>query len=351
MAFLGGSATGVDRRRFLQGAAVTGVAGALAGSGATLANAAPALAADPATPTGGTHREFWVQAESFKHNLVPNGRDGMMGMTYRASETTYWAIGYRAYSANFGKPLVGNADIGPNTGIPGPVFRLNVGDTVTVHFRNADAHYKWPHSIHPHGVRYTPASDGAWLAVDASKPGTAVKYGQTYTYTWTVAPSSVGTWPYHDHSMPKALEAGDMPTGEVGALLGLFGMIIVEDPQAPKADVENLVFFHDVYVPTFSQQFNCINGQAFLDNTPTFTAKVGQLVRWRVAALGDNFHMFHVHGHRWYLNGRWDDTTTIGPAGTLTLDVQEDNPGDWLYHCHVTMHMMGGMIGRYRVST
>ena len=29
----------------------------------------------------------------------------------------------------------------------------------------------------------------------------------------------------------------------------------------------------------------------------------------------------------------------------------EDNPGDWLYHCHVAMHMMGGMIGRYTVSS
>jgi FtsP/CotA-like multicopper oxidase with cupredoxin domain len=265
----------VDRRRFLQGAAVTGVAGALAGSGTTLANAS-SVASSATVPApaaaAGTHREFWVQAESFKHNLVPNGRDGMMGMTYKASETTYWAIGFRAYTPNFGKPLPGNADIGPNTGIPGPVFRLNVGDTVTVHFRNNDTHYKWPHSIHPHGVRYAPLSDGAWLAADPNKPGTAVKFGQTYTYTWTVAPSSVGTWPYHDHSMPKALQPGDMPTGEVGALLGLFGMIIVEDPQAPKADVENLVFLHDVYTPTFQQEFNCINGQAFLDNTPTFTA-------------------------------------------------------------------------------
>jgi FtsP/CotA-like multicopper oxidase with cupredoxin domain len=29
----------------------------------------------------------------------------------------------------------------------------------------------------------------------------------------------------------------------------------------------------------------------------------------------------------------------------LTVEYSEDNPGQWLYHCHVTDHMMGG-IGR-----
>jgi FtsP/CotA-like multicopper oxidase with cupredoxin domain len=37
-------------------------------------------------------------------------------------------------------------------------------------------------------------------------------------------------------------------------------------------------------------------------------------------------------------------------AATLTVDYIEDNPGRWLYHCHVTDHMMGGMIGYYDVT-
>ena len=38
------------------------------------------------------------------------------------------------------------------------------GDTIRVHFRNNDSHYKWPHSMHPHGVRYDSDSDGGWMA-------------------------------------------------------------------------------------------------------------------------------------------------------------------------------------------
>ena len=29
---------------------------------------------------------------------------------------------------------------------------------------------------------------------------------------------------------------------------------------------------------------------------------------------------------------------------------REQDPGTWLYHCHVESHMAAGMIGTYRVS-
>ena len=42
-----------------------------------------------------------------------------------------------------------------------------------------------------------------------------------------------------------------------------------------------------------------INGRAFVGNTPVFRARVGETVQWDVLSLGDDFHTFHVHGHRW----------------------------------------------------
>jgi hypothetical protein len=148
--------------------------------------------------------------------------------------------------------------------------------------------------------------------------------------------------------MAQAL-GGGTDVMEVGALLGLFGMIVITDDSVPKVDREFTVFLHDVlaFVPGLYQDFNCFNGTAYLGNTPTFEAKVGDHVRWRVAALGSMFHAFHLHGHRWLFNGRYDDTLLLGPATTVTFDYVEDNPGKWLYHCHVTDHMMGGMIGWY----
>jgi manganese oxidase len=341
----------VSRRAFLGvgAAALTGVAGLAVGG-----VAGRATAPLPGLPSirPGRVREHWLQADSFLHDLVPNHRDSMSGTSFTSAETSYWAIGYRAYTAGWGSPLPGDAVIGPNTGIPGPVIRGEPGDVIRIHFRNNDTHYGFPHSIHPHGVDYSPSSDGAFVAADPDRPGTAVRVGETYAYEWRVLPDSVGTWPYHDHSTAQSLSGGD-PVMEIGAELGLFGIVAITDRFTAHADREFLLFFHDLYkadVPSLSQDFDCFNGGAFVGNTPTFRARVGQRVRWRVAALGKEFHVFHVHGHRWRDGGRDVDSETLGPSTTLTVEYTEQDPGRWLYHCHVTDHMMGGMVGEYIVD-
>ena len=93
-----------------------------------------------------------------------------------------------------------------------------------------------------------------------------------------------------------------------------------------------------------------IDGRAFVGNTPVFRAKVGDVVQWDVLALGDDFHTFHVHAHRWLTADGPRDTQVIGPAESYKIRWTEDTPGTWLYHCHVESHMMNGMIGIYRVS-
>jgi len=332
--------------------------------------------ASPATARRRT-REYWLAAVPIRTSAVPSGVDQMMGTVHRAADTTFVALGYRAYSPGWGAPLPGSARLGPNTGLPGPVLRGEEGDTIVVHFRNDDRHYGQPHSIHPHGVRYTPDSDGAWTAADPDKPGTAVAPGAEYTYTYHVTESSVGTWPYHDHSKPfripgrrrdgsgdkgAATSAGmgmDMggdepPTMEVGAELGLIGMFVLTEPGERRPDREIYLVLHDLYsgaVPSLDRDYDCFNGRAFLGNTPTFRTTVGQHVRWHVVALGTEFHVFHVHGHRWKNDaGRYTDSVVVGPATTVVADYVEDSPGDWLYHCHVVDHMEGGMVGRYHVD-
>jgi FtsP/CotA-like multicopper oxidase with cupredoxin domain len=351
---------GVSRRFLLKGGAMVGGTFAVAGGAALatrevithpnspLAQAASAVQ-QLVSPYQGQVREYWIQADAFYHNLVPSGVDGMMGMQYQPHQSSYWALGYRAYTENWGKPLPGNSSIGPNTGIPGPVLRGEVGDTLRVHFRNNDTHYKYPHSMHPHGVQYTPADDGAWISSDL-QPGSAVPPGESYSYEWQVHPNSVGTWVYHDHSVPT----GPNMLMEFSAELGMFGMLVLTDSSVPAVDKEFFTFLHDIYqadVPSLAQDFDCFNGQSYLGNTPTFTANVGDRIRWHIAALGKEFHAFHLHGHRWPdAAGRSIDVVLLGPAVAQSFDFVANNPGKWLYHCHVTDHMMGGMVGMYIVS-
>ncbi|MFD0258591.1 multicopper oxidase domain-containing protein [Kitasatospora indigofera] len=506
------------RRSLIRGLVGGGTVAALTGSTALLpppvarADSPPAPGGDPfALPRfepNGRVREFWVQAESFEHNAVPNGTDAMMGRPFSPEQTTFWALGYRAYTPDWGSPLdpdLGPNGIGANSGIPGPVLRAEAGDVIRVHFRNNDEHYRWPHSMHPHGVVYDRDNDGGWLADDEKRAGSAVPYGESFTYTWYCHPSSVGTWPYHDHSLPQTPpgadpspgasadtrhgargsrsqpgrngpeqdggavhggaagngdtaghadaagngdttgnqdrprhpggghdgehdgtqhpgheggqddgQDGSQPAGgsqgggtddvqhpghggqdggtddaqhpghggqddghgtgqddgtaggqdaghgsmvmEIGAELGLFGILVVTDQQTPAVDREFVIFLHDLNrrsARSLGQGLNMFNGRAFVDNTPTCRAKVGDRVRWRIACLGEEFHVFHIHGHRWRSRQGyqgWVDSQIIGPSTTLTIEYTEDNPGDWIYHCHVTHHMTGGMVGRYLVT-
>ncbi len=60
-----------------------------------------------------------------------------------------------------------------NGSIPGPEFRLKVGDTVIVHFRNEIAH---PTGIHWHGIELANASDGTPLTQNMVEPGDSFLY-------------------------------------------------------------------------------------------------------------------------------------------------------------------------------
>lgn len=353
----------MSRRSLLRGAALSatalGALGGLALPAQAIASSLPGITSAPAVatfPRAGQLREYWFQADSFFHNVVPTGVDGMTGGTFTPNQTSFWAVGYRAFTSGWGSPLPGNDDIGPNTGMPGPIIRAQVGDTIRVHFRNNDTYYKVAHSISVHALYYTPPNDGGWSWMLRDRPGTAINAGDTYTYEWRAIPRSLGTWPYHDHSLPSDPGRGVMVM-EAGAELGLFGMLVVTDGNTPAVDKEFPVIWHSFYsadIPGISQDFHCFNGFAYLGNTPNFRAKVGDRVRWRVVSLGNDFHTFHIHAHTWLFNGNYEDTIVIGPGSKLTVEYVEDAPGVWYYHCHVPIHVMGpgmgGMLGFYTVE-
>jgi FtsP/CotA-like multicopper oxidase with cupredoxin domain len=44
------------------------------------------------------------------------------------------------------------------------------------------------------------------------------------------------------------------------------------------------------------------------------------------------------------------DNPSFGPHEVVTARWTEDNPGRWLYHCHVFSHQDAGMAGWYLVE-
>ena len=98
---------GFSCRALLKGAAVVGGSLAAVG-GLALANKASSSHASisqaQAASSSGRLREYWIQADAFYHNLALTGYDGLMGMAFTAAQTSFWALGYRAYTPSWGQP-------------------------------------------------------------------------------------------------------------------------------------------------------------------------------------------------------------------------------------------------------
>lgn len=71
------------------------------------------------------------------------------------------------------------------------------------------------------------------------------------------------------------------------------------------------------------------------------------------------FHPIHLHGHNFRVvarNGQptrhreWQDTVLMAPQELVDIAFVADNPGDWMFHCHVLEHQEGGMMGVLRVA-
>jgi FtsP/CotA-like multicopper oxidase with cupredoxin domain len=121
----------------------------------------------------------------------------------------------------------------------------------------------------------------------------------------------------------------------------------------------------------------CLNGRAFVGNTPTIASEADRQLRWYLFNLdvGAAWHNFHPHSTRWQLPtpaGGASDVHSLSPVETFVADtrvpravrlpceleeLQCDPPadacqvsvkGDYLFHCHVEEHMMTGLAGLVR---
>lgn len=62
------------------------------------------------------------------------------------------------------------------------------------------------------------------------------------------------------------------------------------------------------------------------------------------------FHPMHVHGHTFQVvdhpsgAGARKDTSLVLPGHTVEVDLDANNPGQWMVHCHNLYHGEGGMM-------
>jgi len=46
----------------------------------------------------------------------------------------------------------------------------------------------------------------------------------------------------------------------------------------------------------------------------------------------------------------WGDTVLVRPREQVRVAFVANNPGDWMLHCHVMEHQVGGLMATIRVA-
>jgi FtsP/CotA-like multicopper oxidase with cupredoxin domain len=99
-----------------------------------------------------------------------------------------------------------------------------------------------------------------------------------------------------------------------------------------RVEVENLlteettVHWHGIRLP------NAMDGVPHLTQKP-------------IAANGGKFVYDKPTRHR-----EWLDTVLVAPRETTEIAFVADNPGDWMFHCHILEHQASGMMSTIRVA-
>lgn len=94
-----------------------------------------------------------------------------------------------------------------------------------------------------------------------------------------------------------------------------------------------------------------INGAPYGSNSPVMVTD-GERLRLEVANRTMMMHPLHLHGHTFALadSGVRKDTVVLRPMERLALDLQADNAGRWMLHCHNIYHAESGMMIELRYA-
>jgi FtsP/CotA-like multicopper oxidase with cupredoxin domain len=93
---------------------------------------------------------------------------------------------------------------------------------------------------------------------------------------------------------------------------------------------------------------------------PILTLAQGESHVIRMTNMTAWHHPIHLHGHSFRVISRngaptryreWQDTVLMAPREIVEIALVADNPGDWMFHCHILEHQAAGMMGVIRVAT
>ena len=135
----------------------------------------------------------------------------------------------------------------------------------------------------------------------------------------------------------------DHEPGELGAAI-LVGSLLQpsEGAKLPAKEVEASV---DLRLQGSMKPYRWgINGAPYGHNEP-LSVNAGQRLRIEAVNMSMMTHPLHIHGHTFAVpSGLRKDTVLMAPMQSLAIDLDADNVGDWMVHCHNSYHAEAGMM-------
>jgi len=91
---------------------------------------------------------------------------------------------------------------------------------------------------------------------------------------------------------------------------------------------------------------------------PILELKQNQTYVFELVNATPHMHPIHIHGHTFlYLKSskkslpkHFTDTVLLKPKERIHVAFKADNPGDWMFHCHIIEHAETGMMSILRVA-
>jgi CopA family copper-resistance protein len=156
-----------------------------------------------------------------------------------------------------------------------------------------------------------------------------------------------------EHSQNRMHEPGrgfEQSSRRVLVYTDLKSLVPYQDQRAPEREIElHLTGHMQRYMWSF-------DGKKYSDAPDPIRVRYGE--RLRLTFVNDTMmeHPLHLHGMWMYLeNGSGahlprKHTVTVKPAERLSVSIKADAPGPWAFHCHLLLHMKGGMFRVVEVS-
>ena len=233
--------------------------------------------------------------------------------------------------------------------------RVRPGDRVRLRLINAGSDTAYRFVVPGHRLRVT-HTDG-YPVQPVSVDSLVLGMGERYDVVLTASEGRFPLWtiPVGKSGRPglavlrSGVGAGDLPAPPPltsGRLLTYTDLVAEEAVQLPRRAI-------DRELPVVLSMADggrrwLINGRTFEDFEPLQVHR-GERVRLNLVNRSTMFHPMHLHGHSFALargdgRGPRKDTVNVLPMATQSVDVQADNPGQWLLHCHNTYHGELGMM-------